>query len=46
MKYVKPEVVILELETDDVIVTSMGDGKETVDGTGKEYDGGYEGQKW
>ena len=24
MKYIKPEIVILELEKDDVIVTSLG----------------------
>lgn len=46
MKYIKPEIVVLELEKDDVIVTSLGDENSTVNGNGTEYDGGNGGQKW
>ncbi len=46
MKYVEPEMEIVEVEQDDVIITSMGDGDSTVDGNGLPIKGGNSGQKW
>ena len=46
MKYVEPEMEILEVEQDDVIRTSFDDGDSTVDGNGNPLNGGNNGQKW